>query len=86
MRFFDVRVGRDGGERTVRVASPTAVQASDAAVDLMKPGEAIVSINEAVDDGLHHTDGGPPPTQAEALASTTPGAAALVRGDPRRLG
>jgi len=79
MRFFDVTVGRDGDERTVRVPSPTSVQAGDAAVALMKPGEAIVSINEAVDDGLHHADGAPPRTQAEELAPVTPGSASVDR-------
>ena len=47
MRFFNVRLGRDGTERTVRVPSPTSVQAGDAAAALAKPGETILSIEEA---------------------------------------
>lgn len=79
MRFFDVILGRDGAQRTVRVSSPTSVQAGDAAAPLMTPGEAILSIEEAIDDGLQHADGPPPQTQAEALAPVTPGAAAVDR-------
>lgn len=77
MRFFNVRLGRDGEERTVRVPSPTSVQAGDAAAALSKPGESILSIEEAQDDGLHHADGQPPKTQAEELAPVTPGATAV---------
>lgn len=79
MRFFNVRLGSDGEVRTVRVPSPTSVQAGDAAVALARPGETILSIEEAFDDGLHHADGPPPKTQAEELASVTPGAASVQR-------
>lgn len=77
MRFYDVTIGQEGGgQRVLRVASPTDVQAADAAVSMMKPREALLSIKEVADDGLQKADGPPPPTQAEASASVTPGMAA----------
>ena len=78
MRFYDVTVGRDGDSRKVRVPSPTDVQAGDAAVKLMKSGEAILGIEEVSDDGLQHADGPPPKSQAAELSSVTPGAAAAA--------
>lgn len=81
MRFFTVTVGSDGDTRTLRVPSPTAVQASDAAAPLMRPGEAVLAIVESPDDGLQQTDSGPPKSQAEELAPVTPGAAAVSPGN-----
>lgn len=77
MRFYEVSVGRDGDSRTLRVPSPTDVQAGDAAAKLMRPGEAILAITEVADDGLQHADGPPPKSQAAELASVTPGAASV---------
>ena len=76
MRFYNVALGRDGERREVRVPSPTDVQAGDAAASLMRPGESILSITEAVDDGLQQADALPPKSQAAELAPVTPGAAA----------
>lgn len=76
-QFYDVSVGSDRGpRRTLRVVSPTDVQASDAAAPLMREGEAILSITPVRDDGLQHADGPPPRTQAEEMAAVTPGMAA----------
>lgn len=81
MKFYEIVVddGR-GGERRLRVPSPTDVQAADAAAPLLNSGETILSIRQTPDDGLQRTDGPPPRTQAEELAPTTQGMAA--RGDP----
>jgi hypothetical protein len=76
MRFFKVVIVSGGATREVRVPSPTGVQAADAAAPLMKPGEAIQSIEEIEDDGLQTADGLPPKSQAAELAPVTPGAAA----------
>ena len=77
MRFYEVVVGSDSGpQRRLRVASPTDVQAADAAAPLMRAHEAILSIREAPDDGLQQADAPPPKTQAEELAPVAPGAAA----------
>lgn len=75
-RFYRVTLERDGARRDVRVASPTDVQASDAAAPLMKPGEAIAGIEEIEDDGLQPADAPPPKSQAAEFAEVTPGAAA----------
>lgn len=82
MRFYDVDLERDGALRTVRVASPTDVQASDAAATLMKSGEGIVSVREVQDDGFQ-TDASPPLTQAQEVADLTPGAASVGKGHDR---
>ena len=76
MRFYEVALEGEGGRRTVRVPSPTDVQAGDAAASLMKPGESIVSITEVEDDGTQQADGLPPKSQAAEFAPVTPGAAA----------
>jgi len=76
MRFFDVRLERDGDERTVRVPSSTGVQAADAAAPLMRSGERIVGVEATQDDGLQHADAPPPRSQAAELSDVTPGAAA----------
>lgn len=77
MKFYEVVVGSDSGpKRTLRVASPTDVQAGDAAAPLMRPQESILSMREIPDDGLQNADGPPPKTQAEELAPVTPGMAA----------
>ena len=76
MRLYEVVLERDGERRKVRVPSPTDVQAADAAAPLMRPGEAILSIEEVEDDGTQQADALPPKTQAAELASVTPGAAA----------
>jgi len=75
MKFYKVVLRKQGQDRTVRVASPTDVQAGDAAATLMTSDEAIVSISEVPDDGLQQADAPPPKTQAEELAPVTPGAA-----------
>jgi hypothetical protein len=63
MRIYDVTVGGEGRDsRVLRVPSKTDVQAGDAAVPLMSPGEAILSIRE-VEDSLQQVDGPPPGTQ-----------------------
>ncbi len=76
MRFYEVLVEGSGGRRTLRVPSPTDVQAADAAAPLMTAGEAIVSITEVDDDGTQQADGLPPKSQAAEFAPVTPGAAA----------
>lgn len=64
MRIYRVTVGDpDGGaRRELKVPSKTDVQASDAAVGLMKPGEAILDVME-IDDPYQQVDGPPPGTQ-----------------------
>lgn len=77
MRFYEITVRSDDGqERRLHVASPTDVQAADAAAPLLTSRESIVSIEEVPDDGLQQVDASPPKTQAEELAPVTPGAAA----------
>lgn len=50
MRIYRVTVGVEGGPtRVFKVPSKTDVQAGDAAVGLMSPGESILSIEETVD-------------------------------------
>ena len=63
MRFYKVKLIRDGEERDVVVPSKTDVQAADAAVAMAKPGEAVGPIVEVEDDGLQHADGAPAGTQ-----------------------
>ena len=77
MRFYRVTLERDGESRDVRVASPTDVQAGDAASPLMKPGESISAIEEVEDDGTQAADALPPKSQAAELAPVTPGAASV---------
>ena len=86
MRFYDVTLGRDGDSRKVRVPSPTDVQAGDAAAKLVKPGEAILLIEEVADDGLQRADGPPPKSQAAEMAPVTSGAAAAPDRAPSRHG
>ncbi|TFW14192.1 hypothetical protein EGY25_03005 [Brevundimonas intermedia] len=76
MRFYDVELESGGASRTVRVSSPTDVQAADAAAPLMKSGDRILGIEEVEDDGLQRADAPPPLSQAAELADATPGAAA----------
>lgn len=81
MKFYEIVVAdAHGAERTLRVPSPTDVQAADAAAPLLNSGESILSIRETPDDGLQRTDGPPPKTQSDELAPITPGMAA--RRDP----
>jgi hypothetical protein len=50
MRIYRVTVGVEGGpSRVLKVPSKTDVQAGDAAVGLMSPGESILAIEETVD-------------------------------------
>ena len=50
MRMYRVTVGVEGGEtRVLKVPSKTDVQAGDAAVTRMAPGESILSIEETGD-------------------------------------
>jgi hypothetical protein len=89
IKFYQVTLRRDGVERTVRVPSPTGVQAADAASPLMRPGEEITSIEQVEDDGLQQADALPPKTQAQELAPVTPGMAArsdqTVADEPRGI-
>jgi hypothetical protein len=63
MRIYRVTVGREGGERRVlKVPSKTDVQAGDAAVTLMAPGESILAIEET-DDPYQEVDAPPAGTQ-----------------------
>ena len=63
MRIYRVTVGRVGGEtRVLKVPSKTDVQAGDAAVALMAPGESLLSIQET-DDPYQQVDGPPAGTQ-----------------------
>ena len=56
-------VGQEGGDRRVlKVPSKTDVQAGDAAMTLMTPGESILSIEET-DDPYQEVDAPPPGTQ-----------------------
>ncbi|MFJ6023095.1 hypothetical protein ACIQC9_00685 [Brevundimonas sp. NPDC092305] len=76
IRTYSVTLGAEGGlTRDVRVASPTDVQAGDAARPLMSQGESILSIVEiAAADPSAQAE--PPKSQAAELAPVTPGAAA----------
>ena len=63
MRIYRVTVGVEGGEtRVLKVPSRTDVQAGDAAMTLMTPGESILSIEET-DDPYQEVDAPPPGTQ-----------------------
>ena len=76
IRTYRVTVrSAEGVSREIRVASPTDVQAGDAARPLMSEDEAILAIEETFDDrGL--VEAGPPLSQAAELAPVTPGVAA----------
>jgi hypothetical protein len=63
MRIYQVTVGtKDGGRRIVKVPSKTDVQAGDAAMAAMAPGESILSIEET-DDPYQEVDAPPAGTQ-----------------------
>jgi hypothetical protein len=63
MRIYRVTVGAEGGPaRVLKVPSKTDVQAGDAAVTLMAPGESILSIEET-DDPYQEVDALPAGTQ-----------------------
>ena len=63
MRIYRVTVSQEGGDRRVlKVPSKTDVQAGDAAMTLMTPGESILSIEET-DDPYQEVDAPPPGTQ-----------------------
>jgi len=63
MRIYRVTVGVEGGEtRVLKVPSKTDVQAGDAAVTQMSPGETILSIAET-DDPYQEVDAAPAGTQ-----------------------
>ncbi len=83
MKLYDITLRRDGLTRTVRVPSPTDVQAADAASPLMREGEEIIEMKQVEDDGLQHADALPPLTQAQELAPATPGMAARDTPDQR---
>lgn len=85
MKFYKVTLRRDGVDRTVRVPSPTDVQAADAASPLMREGEEIVGMETLEDDGLQQADALPPKTQAQELAPVTPGMAAADDSSDRRV-
>ena len=68
MRFFKVTIQTGGADATreVIVPSKTSVQAADAATAVMKPGEAVLSIEESLDPEVqryHRADAPPPGTQ-----------------------
>lgn len=75
MKFYDVELEKDGVTRSVRVASPTDVQAVDAAMPLISTGEKIMAVRQIEDDRLQRADAPPPLTQAQELSDITPGAA-----------
>ena len=76
IRTYRVTVRSAGGvSREIRVASPTDVQAGDAARPLMSEDEAILGIEETIED-IGSVEAGPPLSQAAELAPVTPGAAA----------
>lgn len=77
MKFYDVVIRGSGLDRSLRVPSPTDAQAIDAAAPALEAGESVLSVTEVEDDGLQAADALPPISQAEALASSTPGAAAV---------
>lgn len=63
MRIYRVTIGTPAGDRReIKVPSKTDVQAGDAAVALMKPGETILTVEE-IDDPLQQVDGPPAGTQ-----------------------
>jgi hypothetical protein len=63
MRIYRVSIrDESGATREVKVPSKTDVQAGDAAIALMREGEAIVGIVET-DDPLQEVDGPPAGTQ-----------------------
>ena len=63
MRIYHVTVGREGGDtRVLKVPSKTDVQAGDAAMTRMAPGESILSIEET-DDPYQEVDAPPAGTQ-----------------------
>jgi len=63
MRIYRVTVGREGGDtRVLKVPSKTDVQAGDAAMTRMAPGESILSIEET-DDPYQEVDAPPAGTQ-----------------------
>lgn len=63
MRTYRVSIrGEDGQTRYVKVPSKTDVQAGDAAVALMRPGEQIVGVAET-EDPYQEVDGLPAGTQ-----------------------
>jgi hypothetical protein len=76
MKTYSIVLTGGGGEREVRVSSPTDVQAADAAAPLMREGESISSIKAVLDDPASPVDAGPPLSQAAEFAPVTPGAAA----------
>jgi hypothetical protein len=80
MKFYEIVLRGEEGDRSVRVPSPTDAQAADAASPLMRAGESIVSIEQVADDGLQQTEAPPPKSQADELASVTPGVASTHRG------
>lgn len=81
VRFYRIIIHGQTGDREVRVASPTGVQALDAAAPLLRAGETIGPVTEVDDDGLQQADAPPPKSQAEELADITPGMAS--RSGPR---
>ena len=63
MCIYRVTVGREGGDtRGLKVPSKTDVQAGDAAMTRMAPGESILSIEET-DDPYQEVDAPPAGTQ-----------------------
>lgn len=82
LKTYSVTLGSAGGAtRDVTVASPTDVQAGDAARPLMTEGESILEIRETHTDAP--VDAGPPLSQAAELAPVTPGVAAAPQpGQP----
>lgn len=64
MRIYRVTVGVEGGEpRVLKVPSKTDVQATDAAIPLMRPGERVLTVHET-DDPYQEVDGPPAGTQS----------------------
>jgi len=64
MKIYRVTIGDEGGpSREVQVPSKTDVQAIDAAMPLLQPGESVLGVVETDEDPYQRIDAGPAGTQ-----------------------